>query len=240
MEFQIVPTYGELCEQVAEEICGIADANRGANLCIAAGHSSLGVFDALVHAAEQGRVDFSQCSFTAMDEWLGMNRATPGSCGDFLCRHFLSRTCFKAENISLVDGRAQPIEPELERMRRFIEDRGGIDCMVLGMGMNGHLALNEPGSGFDSGIRVTRLDALTQRVGTKYFENAPVLMGGVTLGLSDICRTRRLILVVNGTNKAEIVRRFRNSPPTEELPATVLKTAENCTVYVDKEAAALL
>lgn len=237
MEFRVMESYGELSSAVAKEICDLIHRKETANLCIAAGHSSLGVFDCLVRLYEEGSVSFSKCSFTAMDEWLGMNETDSGSCSDFLRKHFLNKIDFQEENISLVNGRAHPPEKEMERIRDFIASRGGIDYMVLGVGMNGHLALNEPGVSFDSTIHLTELDSVTKKVGTKYFEDAPELSGGMTIGIREIRETRRLALVVNGERKADILKRLYDSPVTEELPATVLKTLDQCTVFYDKEAA---
>ncbi len=240
MRFQIMDSYKALSQEVAKEICSLIQEKPEANLCIAAGHSSLGVFEELISLYEKGEVSFAKCSFTAMDEWLGMNREDSGSCGDFLVKNFLSKVDFPEESVSLVNGRCQPPEKELERIRRFIDERHGIDYMLLGIGMNGHLALNEPGTSFDSTLHITQLDAVTQKVGTKYFSDAPVLTGGMTIGLRDICDSGKCVLVINGERKAEIVKKLYDSPPVESLPASVLKTLDNSVVYCDREAASLL
>lgn len=240
MEFRIMETYEEICQTVAREIRALIGRKKNATICIAAGHSSLGVFDALLDMYRRGEVDFSECSFAAMDEWLGMNRHDSGSCGDFLWKHFLSKVNFREENVMLPDGRAVPMDQELARIGGFIAGHGGIDYMVLGVGMNGHLALNEPGSSFDSTVRVTELDSVTKRVGLKYFDSTPTLSGGVTIGLRDICRTGRLVLVINGERKAGITKLLHDSPATEEIPATVLKTVDNCTIFCDGPAASRL
>lgn len=237
MEFKVIDSYSELCGIVANEIKELIQKKKNANICIAAGHSSLGVFEKLIALFEKKEISFSECSFTAMDEWMNMNEHDSGSCSDFLRTHFLSKVDFKEENISLVDGRKTPCEDEIERIKDFISSRGGIDYMVLGVGMNGHLALNEPGVDFHSTVHATTLDSVTQKVGTKYFKDAPVLTGGLTIGIKDICDTRRLVLVVNGEKKADIVKRILSSPVTEQIPATVLKTLDHCTILCDKEAA---
>lgn len=237
MEYVVLQTAEEIGEVVAQEIATLIKEKPQANICIAAGHSSLWTFEKLVEKVKHGELSFSQANFTAMDEWAGMNETDSGSCGDFLVKHFLSQVDFCPENISLVNGRAVDPQQELERIASFIREKGGIDYMVLGVGMNGHLALNEPGTSFTSGPHLSQLDEVTCTVGAKYFEEVPSLTGGVTIGLGDICRTGRCVLTVNGVKKAPILHRFLDSSPTEELPVTVLKTIENCTVYCDKEAA---
>lgn len=242
MQFQIEDSYETECRVIAGEIIELMHRKPEANLCLAAGHSSLGVFRELIQAYQQSRVDFSHGYFTAMDEWLGMNESDEGSCGYFLQHHFLSKVNYPKDHISLVDGRADPIEDELKRIQQFIREHDGIDYIVLGLGMNGHLALNEPGSSFASIVHVTALDPVTKKVGVKYFENSsPVLTGGVTIGLKDICEAHQITLVINGENKAAITKRFYESPPSEQLPATVLKTLDNrCMVFADQAAASLI
>ena len=96
--------------------------------------------------------------------------------------------------------------------------------MILGMGMNGHLALNDPGTPFDSTVRVSEIDEVTKSVGTKYFTDAPQLTGGITIGLKEICASRNIILIVFGDHKQEIIKKLLDSPATPDLPASVLKT----------------
>lgn len=240
MNFQIMDSYEKISQIVAGEIAQLIRAKPDASICIAAGHSSLGVMRILTQMYQQKELDFSRSYFIAMDEWQNLNVHDSGSCGDFLQKNFLSQVNFRADHISLPDGRAKPIENELKRMKTYIEERGGIDYMVLGIGMNGHLALNEPGSPFDSSVRVTVLDSTTRHVGQKYFEGTPVLTGGVTIGLKEICETKRLALVINGEHKAPIAKLLYDTPATVDIPASVLKTLDHCTIYCDDAAAKLL
>ena len=241
MDFRIIDKYEEICEIVAVEICSLIHQKKDATICIAAGHSSLGVFDALLKMYHDGKVDFSESCFIAMDEWLGMNEHISGSGGDFLRKNFLSKVNFREENILLLNGCAEPIEDEITRISNYIASHGGFDYMVLGMGMNGHLALNEPGSDFDSTVRVTKLDPITMKVGQKYFDSTTAtFICGFTIGLREICQTRRLVLVINGERKAEMTKLLYESPVTKSIPATVLKNVENCTIYCDGTAASLI
>lgn len=240
MKFNVIESYEEISRIVANEIRTLIAEKPNASICIAAGHSSLGVLRILTDLYQAGDMDFSQSFFIAMDEWQNMNVTDSGSCGDFLWKNFLSKVNFPGDHIMLPDGRACPIEQELSRIQSYIEAHGGIDYMVLGMGMNGHLALNEPGSPFDSTVRVTVLDSTTRQVGQKYFDGTPTLTGGVTIGLRDICNTRKLALIINGAHKAEITKTLYDTPATPQIPASVLKTIDHCTVYCDGAAAALL
>lgn len=242
MNLQIFDDYTALSRSAAQEIIEILKANPKAHLCIAAGHTSLGIFKELKEAFDRREISFSDCRFTAMDEWLHMNDTTPGSCGDFLRKNFLSLVDFKEENIVLFDGKAQDPKAECQRVQQVLEDRGPFDYLLLGIGMNGHLALNEPGSSFEGSVHVTELDSVTQNVGQKYFDTqeTTALTGGVTIGIGDMAKSKRIVLAVNGEKKRDILAKIMDAPVSEELPATVLKSWPQADIYCDKLAAGAL
>lgn len=233
-------TYDEMCRVTAEEIIEDLKANPGQMLCIAAGHTSLGVFTHLIRAYEDGRADFSRAWFTAMDEWLGMNETTPGSCGNFLVENFLSQVNYPPAHVRLWDGKAGDTDQECRDVTNFIAENAAsqcIDYLVLGCGMNGHLALNEPGTVFDAGAHVCPLDPLTADVGQKYFDNGANLTGGITLGIGDFRRARRTVLLINGERKAGILSRILQAPkPDPAIPATALQLFPNASLYYDAAA----
>lgn len=213
-----------IAKSAADVICKQLEAKPDSLICIAAGHSSLPLCEELIARYKDGQVDFSKAYFIAMDEWLHMNPSIPGSCGDFLNKHFLSHVNFPENHIRLFDGLAEDTTAECASVKEEIEKLGGFDIMILGMGMNGHLALNDPGTPFDSTVRVSEIDEVTKSVGTKYFTDAPQLSGGITIGLKEICASKNIILIVFGDHKQEIIKKLLDSPATPDLPASVLKT----------------
>lgn len=242
MNIQIFDSYELLSEQIAEEIIEDLGRNPEQLLCIAAGHTSLGVFRQLVCAYERGQADFSHASFVAMDEWLHMSWETPESCGSFLIQNFLSHVNYPQENICLWDGTAADTDQECQRVLHFIEDRSGcMDYLVLGVGMNGHLALNEPGVDFGLSAHTCTLDPVTQKVGQKYFTESTSLTGGITLGIADFKKAKRTVLAVSGSPKATLLKQLtEKKAPTSSLPATALYEFKNASIYCDQEAAGLL
>lgn len=236
MNFTVFETEGEVASWAADRIEALFACRPEALLCIAAGHSSLGVFDELVRR----KVDFSRGWFAAMDEWRGMNEHTPGSCGDFLRKHFLSRVKFQEEHIRLVDGAADDLDAECKAVEDFVEARGGFDLILLGMGMNGHLALNEPGVDPALSVHVTRLDEVTMRVGQKYFDAPSTLQGGVTIGLADIRKAKEILLCVQGAHKREILNKMMTGPVSNALPASLLRELPHAATACDRSAAGAL
>lgn len=240
MNFTVFYDYGSLCGKIAGDILSLLKGTPTAHICIAAGHSSIGIFEELIKLYQKGELDFSSARFTAMDEWLGMNENTKGSCGDFLVEHFLSKLNFIPENICLVNGKAPDLNEECRRIEHTIYDNGGLDYILLGVGMNGHLALNEPGTPEDAGVHLSQLDSVTKNVGKKYFDTAPELEGGITIGIGDIKKAKKVVLAVNGEKKAEIVKKIYQQAVSPQIPASFLKNWDNAEILCDKAAAALI
>lgn len=234
-------SYDVMCRQAAREILEDLAANPRQMLCIAAGNTSLGIFKYLIEAYREGSASFAEAYFVAMDEWLHMNAETPDSCGNFLVENFLKHVDYPSEHIRLWDGCRQDTEKECREVEAFIQENstgGTIDFLVLGMGMNGHLALNEPGTDLTATAHVCTLDPVTQRVGQKYFQSETALTGGITLGIGNFRQARRTILMVNGSHKAEITRKVLEAPAvTNQLPATALREFPNASFYCDAPAA---
>ena len=233
MEIKRFDSEQAIAEATADLFCEHLKNKPDSVLCVAAGHSSIGPLKLLVERYERGEVDFSKAKFIAMDEWLHMNETVPGSCGDFLRKHFLDRVNFKKENIRLIDGCAEDMEQECADLKADIEKAGGFDIILLGMGMNGHLALNEPGTPFDSTVHTTVLDPITKEVGKKYFEDTPELSGGVTIGLGDMAKGCDVVLIVFGEKKHDIIQKLLDTEPTTALPASFLKTLPHARVWYE-------
>jgi 6-phosphogluconolactonase/glucosamine-6-phosphate isomerase/deaminase len=207
----------------ADTLEAILRVRPKALLCLAAGHSSLPFFDAAIARG----LDFSQARFVELDEWLDIPSDTPGNCTSFMRDNFFSRAHIREEQLCLFDPLTKNPAEECRRVEGQIDRWGGIEYLLLGMGMNGHLALNEPGAGFDEGARAVTLSQTTLEVAPKYFPaGMPPITRGITLGIANLKAARRIQLLVSGTHKRDIVRRLRSSKgPDPELPATALLDA---------------
>jgi 6-phosphogluconolactonase/glucosamine-6-phosphate isomerase/deaminase len=228
------------------------DEGRPPVFCLAAGHTSLPVFDALV----ERKIDFSAARFIELDEWLDISPEQSGSCAGFMRENFFSRINADPRNISLFNPRPNDPGAECRRMQEILGQWGGIDYLLLGMGMNGHLALNEPGSGgsdvddMGRGVHVSALSGATLAVAPKYFpQGMPPLTRGITLGLADIRAARLIHLAVFGSHKREAVRHLleaaagvENSAAAvnryaAEFPAAALLDLAHAELLMDLQAA---
>lgn len=225
--------------QAGEYIAGAIDAllkeKPDAVLCLAAGHTSLPVFDAM----QELGTDFSRARVLGLDEWVGVPAEQEGSCAYFLEKNLFSKINVKKENIVLFDSMTQDAAQTCEGMQAQLEAWGGLDYLLLGMGMNGHLALNEPGDSFEKGPHVVPLSETTLAVAPKYFpEGMPPIREGMTLGIRNLLATRQIHLAVFGAHKAAAVGKLLSyDRPSEEFPATALRLAGNAELVLDEAAA---
>ena len=206
-------------------------------ICLPAGSTAKRTYEILAERSARGEADFSRAWFVALDEWLDLEDESE-NCDAFMRRNFYGPMGIEDARVRRFDIHAADLQQACRDVDQFVFDRGGIDVMLLGMGMNGHLGLNEPGGDFSDYAKVVDLDPVTMSVGQKYFSSATRLTRGITLGVHHMFETKRVILQVGGAHKAEIVERLVNTPPTEALPATVLKLLPHGTLVVDRDAAA--
>jgi glucosamine-6-phosphate isomerase len=237
MKITVYPTCDELSIATADQIVRIVREKDDALLCFPAGETSLGTFARLAALCRQGRVSFARCRVVGLDEWVGLGPMARENCRHFLAKHLIDHLDLRQENIRFFDGEAGDLRAECNLTDRFVVDSGGIDMMLLGVGMNGHLGLNEPGAPFDASSHVVELDETTRRVGQKYFSSPVRLSRGVTLGLKQVLEARTLIVQMSGLKKAPVARRLVESEVTPEFPASITKHHSNSHLLLDADAA---
>jgi glucosamine-6-phosphate isomerase len=240
MNIQVFETYEELSQRAAEELVLIIQQKSDAVICLASGHSPQRACAIFVALAKQKKLNLSNVHFVGLDEWVGVNSEDPGSCHFFFHSNLIEPLEIPKSNCHLFNVSEEDLAAECSRMDNVIANLGGIDLMMVGIGMNGHIGFNEPGVPFERKSHVAELDQTTQEVGQKYFMDKKVLKRGITLGLSHLMEARKVILVANGVKKADVVARALGEPVSEQIPASILQTHPNSLILVDKEAASKL
>lgn len=238
MTIHTFPDYEALCAQIAAHITNLVRRKPDAVVCIASGHTPLGVLDALRESSLAGRVDLSRCRFVGLDEWCGIGPDNPGSCRYLLDQRLFLPCRIPTGHIHFYDGLTEDPEAACVQMNETIARLGGLDYLLLGIGMNGHIALNEPGTPWDVRCHVSTLAPLTVAVGQKYFAAETSLEKGMTLGLAYLAEARQTVLMASGESKAAIVRDALYGPVTTELPASIFQTLPHAQVMLDQPAAA--
>lgn len=240
METKIFNDYNELSQQAADEVINLVKQKPDAVICLASGNTPLGTCQWIVKKAGSEKIDFSNCTFIGLDEWVGVPKENTGSCSFFFYDNLFTPLHVSDAQIFLFDAMATNLDEQCKKMDNLIAEKGGIDLMIVGIGMNGHIGFNEPGVSFDLLCHVIDLEETTKTVGQKYFSEPMNLTQGITIGLAHLMNAKKIILVANGKNKSGVVRQAIKNPVTEILPASILQKHENGFIFLDKEAASLL
>lgn len=209
-------------------------------ICFPSGESPTGMLKYLVQYAKDDKVDLSRCYIIGLDEWVGMDETNEGSCKHYLHSNFFSHLDLDPERIVMFDAKSADLEAECERINSFISKHGGLDVMIVGIGMNGHLGLNEPGTPFDLYAHRSALDPITVQVGQKYFKEATVLTEGITLGLKHLSEAKQAVLIASGAKKANIIAESLQGHIGTDVPASILQTILTARILLDKDAASEL
>lgn len=200
--FKTDEEFGLAC---AREIQNLLSMQPDAVISIAAGTTSIPVFEALIQMIKEGKVSFAKAAFFGMDEWLGLPQDADGAMADFLRKHFLNEAGFL--ETFLFDGMADP-DTETARAEEFLSGHP-LDLVLFGIGVNGHVALNEPGADPSLGVHIADVTETTATAAVKYFEKeAPKLEKGITIGIGNVKNAKRILLTANTENKRPAVKRI--------------------------------
>jgi len=240
MEIKIHPTHEELSCATAIKIAHHIGRNPNTLLCLAAGDTPLQMLAELVKMQNRGEVDLSSVWYAQLDEWVGLGINDKGSCIQVMTDGFFAPANIPAERICFFDGLADDMNRECRKMEDWIAKHGGIGLVVLGVGMNGHIGFNEPGTPDTPGCIVVPLDDTTKTVSKKYFDKALPITEGVTIGWRTLLDANTAVLMASGIKKAPIMRAALEGSVTTDVPASVFQDHKNVTVMLDKEAARML
>lgn len=230
-------THNELSLSTAEIIADGITCKPDSLLCFPAGETSVGTFEHLIRMNREKKVSFKKCRIVGLDEWLGLGKMKSENCLSFLKKHFFDQIEISVENLCFFNGEAADPEDELRKTEDFLKEFGPVDMMLLGVGMNGHLGLNEPGTPFDLYSHVADLDSTTKAVGQKYFSESVTLTRGITLGIMHMLESKLVILQLSGKRKAPVAKRLLSDEITTEFPASAMKLHANALLLMDEDAA---
>ena len=233
MRFTVLPDRDALDRQAAALVWEAAEAKPDLLICVASGETPTGAYAQL--AGAPGRL--AEARFIQLDEWAGLGASDPASCGAYLQHTLAGPLAVPSERWIGFHGDAPDAHAECRRIAAALAEAGPIDLCILGLGRNGHLALNEPSDSFDPFCHVATLDAQS-RAHPMLAESAVSVSEGLTLGLGDILRARRILLLVSGSLKREPLAHLAARRVTPELPASFLWLHGNTTCLCDRAAAA--
>ncbi len=228
-----------VAERAAESLIEAIRGKPDLVLGLPTGETPLAVYRRLVAAFEAGRVSFRQLATVNVDEYLGAGPEDPRSYAYYMRRHLFRHVDIDPRRTHLPNGLAADPDAEARRYEAVIEGLGGIDCLLLGLGVNGHIAFNEPGSPHTSSTRVVTLAPATLAANGRFFarpEDQPIK--AITIGIATILAARRIVVVAVGAAKAPAVQGLFRGDPLSGCPAAALRRHPNTTVILDPSAAA--
>jgi glucosamine-6-phosphate isomerase len=237
MKVNVFDTYEQMSKATAEFIIEAVRENPSSVICLASGDTPTGTLKNLVQAAKEGRVNFSGCKFVGLDEWVGMDKNDPGSCSNYVFSNFFDALNISKKKIVFFDAKAENLEKECEKVDKFLEDEGQLDIVLVGVGVNGHIGLNEPGVSAKLRSHVVDLEQSTKDVAKKYFTGKFQLEKGITLGLRHIMDSRSVLVIANGPKKSDIIKKIIEGPVTEQVPGSILQSHPDCHFFLDRIAA---
>ncbi len=223
--------YKELSRKVANIISAQVILKPNCVLGLATGSTPIGTYKQLIEWYEKGDIDFSKVTSVNLDEYCGLETSNEQSYRYFMNHNLFDHVNIDIKNTNVPNGLAADAEAECKRYDQLIEDLGGVDLQILGIGHNGHIGFNEPDTTFEKGTHVVELDETTIKANARFFESIDeVPKKAITMGIRSIMSAKKIILVANGPDKKEIIDKAIYGPITPEVPASVLQLHPDLTV----------
>jgi glucosamine-6-phosphate deaminase len=241
MRVIIEENYDALSRKAAAIIAREMTAKPTAVLGLATGSTPLGVYEELIKMHKKEGLDFSGVRTFNLDEYYGLSPEHPESYHTFMFKNFFEKVNVRRENVSIPDGMAVDVDQFCRDYEKRIRDGGGIDLQLLGIGRDGHIGFNEPGSSLASRTRLKTLTEETVRDNARFFgRQGQVPHFAITMGVGTILEARKLLMLASGENKAEAVRNAIEGPVSSQVTASALQLHPKVSVILDGPAANLL
>ena len=237
MKIISVKDYSALSRAAANIIAAQVILKPRCVLGLATGSSPVGTYQELVRRCQAGELDFSQVRTVNLDEYVGLDYSSDQSYIYFMRNNFFDHINIDLANTNVPCGVNPNAEEECGRYDEIIRSLGGIDLQLLGLGPNGHIGFNEPADHFTKGTHKVALTDATIQANKRFFEKEEdVPRFAYTMGICDIMHAERVVMVVSGESKAEIVREAFFGPVTPHVPASILQLHKDFTLVADEAA----
>ncbi len=235
MNYIEVESYEELSRRAAAIIAAQVISKPESILGLATGSSPLGTYDCLVKAYENNDLDFSKVTSVNLDEYVGLKGDNDQSYRYFMDTNLFSKINIRKEYTFVPNGCAEDVSKECKEYDARIESLGGIDIQLLGIGLDGHIGFNEPDEAFIKETHLVKLDPSTIEANARFFSSADdVPKQAVTMGMGGIMGAKKVLLIANGKNKEEIIKKAFFGPITPKVPASILQLHPDVTVIYSK------
>ena len=229
--------YKDMSRKAANIISAQVIMKPNCVLGLATGSTPIGTYDQLVEWYNKGDLDFSEVTTVNLDEYKGLPRTNDQSYYYFMHQHLFDRVNINLDRTNVPNGMEENSEKECKRYEELIHSVGGVDLQLLGLGHNGHIGFNEPGAAFEKETHCVDLTESTIEANKRFFDSInDVPRQAYTMGIKTIMRAKKILIIVNGDAKADIVERAFFGPVTPKVPASILQMHNDVTLVGDEEA----
>lgn len=210
-------------------------------LGLATGSSPIGLYSHLVERYKKGDIDFSQIYTVNLDEYYGLAPEHEQSFNYFMQKHLFNHINIKKDRTNILNGLATDPETECVGYDRLIDSYGGIDLQLLGIGHDGHIGFNEPGKTFELETHLVNLTQTTIDANSRFFEKKEdVPTQALTMGIRTIMQAQKILVIVSGKDKADVVKQAFFGPVTPTIPASILQIHKDVILIGDEDALSLI
>lgn len=240
MKLIIVKDYQEVSKKAADIVIELIKGNKEAKLGLATGSSPIGLYRNLIDAYQQKEISFQDVTTFNLDEYVGISREHSQSYFSFMQENLFKHIDIDLDHVHLPDNDLDKISTIAKDYNKLLK-KNQLDLQILGIGSNGHIGFNEPGTPFANETFIVDLDERTRKDNSRFFgsiEDVP--KQAITMGIKNIMRAKHILLIASGKEKSEAVYQMIYGEITPDLPASVLQLHPHCTVIIDEDAAQLL
>lgn len=238
LHLRVTKDYDSLSKLAADIVEEELQNNPAAVIGFPTGSTPIGMYKELVKRYQEGRIDFSLATIFNLDEYHPINPKNAQSFAYFMHQHLIDHINIKKENFHIPNGTCDDVEAECQRFDELLEKAGGIHLQVMGVGPNGHIAFNEPSEEFTKKTLFADLTPSTIEANSRFFpDKSKMPRHAISMGIQSLFNAKKILMLVNGEGKKEIVRKMLLGPVTPQVPASILQLHPNTLVMIDEEAA---
>ncbi|MFC0469852.1 glucosamine-6-phosphate deaminase [Halalkalibacter kiskunsagensis] len=232
-----VKNHEEMSENACRIIMNKVSSLSSPVLGLATGSTPERLYELLIKEYERKSITFSHVTTFNLDEYVGLGETHSNSYRYFMDHHLFKKIDIPKSRTHVPNGTGGDLKRECHYYEELIENVGGIDLQILGLGLNGHIGFNEPGTPFSAKTHIVDLDFSTRKANARFFRSVKeVPTQAITMGIETILRSKQILLLVSGEQKSEALQRLLDGEVSEEFPASVLRNHPNVTIIADAAA----
>jgi len=232
-----VKDYEEMSEKACSYLVENLQSKKYPVLGLATGSTPEGMYQKLIEKNKNKEISFENVTTFNLDEYVGLHKNNDQSYYFYMHDKLFNHIDIKEENIHLPNGNTENLEKECNEYEAAIKKKGPVDVQVLGIGVNGHIGFNEPGTPFTSRTHIVTLDESTRKANARFFNSMDeVPTKAITMGIESIMESEKIVLLVSGENKSDALARLIEGDVAEDSPASILQKHDQATIIADEKA----